>query len=75
VSSNPASVITWIRQDTGWAITKGLVKGNNSLSLIFTHVSRDDAVRYRCSANNGIGDVVSMDANLVITCKYLIRNQ
>jgi len=73
VFSNPASVITWIRQDTGLAITEGLVKGNNSLSLNFTDVSREDAGRYRCSANNGIGNVVYTDVTLVITCKFFIN--
>jgi len=70
VSSNPASVITWRRHDNGIEILEGLVKGNNSLSLNFTDVSREDAGRYRCSANNGIGNVVYTVVTLVVTCKF-----
>ena len=53
-------------------ITDGLVKGENSLSLHFTAVTREDAGRYRCSANNGIGDVVSKDANIIVICKNFV---
>jgi len=72
VSSNPASVITWRYEGRAVVITEGLVKGENSLSLHFTAVTREDAGRYRCSANNGIGDVVSKDANLVVICKFFV---
>jgi len=72
VSSKPASIITWRRLDNTVDIREGLVKGENSLSLHFTDVAREDAGRYRCSANNNIGHVINTDANLVITCKYLV---
>jgi len=71
VSSNPASVITWRHDSSTVDITEGLVKGENSLSLYFSAATREDAGRYRCSANNGIGHVVSKDANIVVICKFL----
>ena len=70
VSSNPASVIAWMHEGSAVDITEGLVKGDNYLSLQFTAVTREDAGRYRCSANNSIGDVVSKDANIVVICKF-----
>ena len=75
VSSNPASVITWRRIDKAMDITEGCVKGTYSLSLTFTDVSREDAGKYRCSANNSIGDAVYTDATLVVTCKILYHKQ
>ena len=75
VSSNPASVITWRRIDKAMDITEGLVKETNSLSLTFTDVSREDAGKYRCSANNSIGDAVYTDATLVVICKILCHKQ
>jgi len=72
VSSNPVSVITWKHNGSAVDITEGLVKGENSLSLHFTAVTREDAGRYRCSANNSIGDVVSKDANIVVLCKVFV---
>jgi len=71
-SSNPVSVITWRNEDRAVDITEGLVKGENTLSLHFTAVTREDAGRYRCSANNGIGDVVSKDANIIVICKNFV---
>ena len=53
-------------------ITEGLVKGENSLFLLLTDVTREDAGRYRCLANNGIGDVVSKDVNIVVICKLFV---
>jgi len=70
VSSNPASVIAWRHEGSAMNITEGLVKGDNYLLLHFTSVTREDAGRYRCSANNGIGDVVSKDAKIVVICKF-----
>ena len=72
VSSNPASVITWRHYGSAVDITEGLVKGENSLSLHFSAVTREDAGRYRCSANNGIGDVVCKDANIVVICRFFV---
>jgi len=72
VSSNPASVITWRHDGSAVDISERLVKGENSLMLLFTDVTREDAGRYRCSANNGIGDVVSKDANIVVICKFFV---
>ena len=72
VSSKPASVITWRHDGSAEDITEGLVKGENSLSLHFTAVTREDAGRYQCSADSGIGDPVTKDANLVVLCKCLL---
>ena len=69
VSSKPESNITWERLDNTVDITKGLVKRENSLSLHFTAVTRNDTGRYKCLANNGIGGAVFTLANLSITCK------
>jgi len=53
-------------------ITEGLVKGENSLSVHFSAVTREDAGRYRCSANNGIGDNVSKNAKIDVFCKNFV---
>jgi len=72
VSSKPASNITW-SNGHGIAITEGLVKGSNFLSLNLTDVSREAAGQYLCSANNGIGDEVHENATLVVTCKLTFK--
>jgi len=72
VSSRPASVITWRHDGSAVDITEGLVKGENSLSLYFSAATREDAGRYRCLANNSIGDVASNDANIVVICKSFV---
>lgn len=49
-----------------------VVDGGSSGTLRIKNVSRSDAGRYRCTALNGLGAVVSREAVVQVACKILL---
>jgi len=69
VSSKPESNITLYRAtSTLEEITQELVRGNNFLSYRVNLASKNDIGVYRCTADNGLGVIVSTERTLVVPC-------
>ena len=49
-------------------------KSVESSILMFPSVSRSDTGTYICTADNGVGNPVTIDINLKVICKYIVFN-
>ena len=71
VSSKPESNITWYRVTSHFEeITENLVRGTNLLSYRMNAVSKKDNALYRCTADNGLGVIVSSERSLEVAGTY-----
>ena len=69
VSSKPESNITWYRVTQHMEeITENLIRGRNLLSYRMNVVSKKDKGVYRCTADNGLGVIVSSERSLDVAC-------
>ena len=64
-SGKPLADVAWIRN--------GVLEssGRKAASLKFNNISRADAGKYTCRANNSL-EVTSIDTTIVVYCKYIL---
>jgi len=59
-SGTPPLMVSWIKVDGGERF--------NGSELVFTHINRTQAGKYRCEARNGCRN--ASDTTIVVQCKY-----
>ncbi|XP_014256573.2 MAM domain-containing glycosylphosphatidylinositol anchor protein 2-like isoform X2 [Cimex lectularius] len=70
-SGNPVPSILWSRKDNSLPSGEKALEG---FSITLEKVDRHQAGVYQCTANNGVGDPVTVDMQLDVLCKIHYNN-
>ena len=71
-SGKPAPNIAWIRVFENGSESQMLHTG---ASWNIVNISKTDAGKYRCTANNGVGSSVSHTITVYVLCKFAMQHK